>query len=114
MDSVYPGYSVHTDFRPLRSNRYVSCPFHLTSLLVPFSRPAAYAYPVAGLTPGVAVPVLCAWHVYMVARGETSIESHDNAYFETKAKAEGLKYINPYDLGYKRNLQEFFNLGPKG
>lgn len=39
---------------------------------------------------GFAVPVLGGWHVYMVARGETSIESHDNDYLERKAKEEGL------------------------
>jgi palmitoyltransferase len=39
---------------------------------------------------GFAVPILGGWHVYMVARGETSIESHDNDYLERKAKEEGL------------------------
>jgi hypothetical protein len=31
-----------------------------------------------------------AWHLHMVSHGETSIESHDNAYLEGKARAEGL------------------------
>lgn len=39
---------------------------------------------------GIAVPVLMAWHLHMVSHGETSIESHDNAYLEGKARAEGL------------------------
>jgi palmitoyltransferase len=30
------------------------------------------------------------WHLYMVSKGETSIESHDNAYLETRARSEGL------------------------
>lgn len=50
----------------------------------------------------------------MVSKNETSIESHDNSYLESKAKSEGLIYINPYDVGRKRNLQLFFNLGPDG
>ena len=66
----------------------------------------------------------------MVGRNETSIESHDNAYLETRAKAEGLVsdnlpaklvgtdgsqiYLNPYDFGRRRNLELFFNLGPEG
>ncbi|WVQ79515.1 hypothetical protein IAT38_001614 [Cryptococcus sp. DSM 104549] len=63
---------------------------------------------------GVAVPVLMMWHLYMISCGETSIESHDNGYLADKAKAEGLIYLNPYDLGRRRNLELFFNLGPGG
>jgi palmitoyltransferase len=63
---------------------------------------------------GIAVPVLMLWHVYMASKNETSIESHDNSYLETKARAEGLIYLNPYDLGRKRNLEMFFNVGPNG
>ncbi|KGB78092.2 vacuolar protein [Cryptococcus deuterogattii R265] len=63
---------------------------------------------------GIAVPILTLWHLYMVSNGETSIESHDNAYLASKAKSEGLIYLNPYDLGRRRNLQLFFNLGPGG
>lgn len=39
---------------------------------------------------GMAVPVLLAWHVYLVARGETSIEAHDNEYFTKRAKEQDL------------------------
>nr|XP_019009035.1 vacuolar protein [Kwoniella pini CBS 10737]OCF47816.1 vacuolar protein [Kwoniella pini CBS 10737] len=63
---------------------------------------------------GFAVSVLMFWHLYMVSYGETSIESHDNAYLAGKAKKEGLIYLNPYDLGRRRNLQLFFNIGPNG
>lgn len=44
--------------------------------------------------------VLLLWHVYMVSKGETSIESHDNSYLEGKAAAEGLV----------RSLQSFVQL----
>lgn len=44
--------------------------------------------------PGIAVPVLGGWHVYLASRGESSIESHDNHYLEGKAKAEGLVGIH--------------------
>ncbi|ODO07039.1 hypothetical protein I350_04407 [Cryptococcus amylolentus CBS 6273] len=63
---------------------------------------------------GFAVGVLCAWHLYMVSKGETSIESHDNDYLANKAKREGLIYLNPYDLGRRRNLELFFNIGLGG
>jgi palmitoyltransferase len=39
---------------------------------------------------GVAVPVLLSWHLYLISHGETSIESHDNAYLEDKAASDGL------------------------
>ena len=58
--------------------------------------------------------MLMGWHLYMVSHGETSIEAHDNNYLDTKAKAEGLIYLNPYDLGRRRNLELFFNVGPGG
>ncbi|ORX35428.1 DHHC palmitoyltransferase-domain-containing protein [Kockovaella imperatae] len=63
---------------------------------------------------GVAVPVLGTWHVFMVSRNETSIESHDNSWLEGKAKSEGMIYLNPYDLGRRRNLELFFNVGVNG
>lgn len=66
------------------------------------------------LTSGFAVPVLCSWHIFMILRNETSIESHDNTYLEGRAKADGLIYLNPYDVGRRRNLQQFFNIGPDG
>lgn len=77
--------------------------------------------------------MLLVWHIYLISRGETSIEGHDNDYFTTKAKergvvslavavegkSSGLKkawlqtYINPYDLGSRRhNLEHYFNVGP--
>jgi hypothetical protein len=40
--------------------------------------------------PGCAVPMLLVWHVYLISRGETSIEGHDNDYFTTKAKERGV------------------------
>lgn len=45
---------------------------------------------VLSLTIGLAVPLLGGWQLYMVMRGETSIESHDNEYLDHKAKEEGL------------------------
>ncbi|OCF40180.1 vacuolar protein [Kwoniella heveanensis CBS 569] len=63
---------------------------------------------------GFAVTVLMLWHMYMVSYGETSIESHDNAYLAKKAKKEGLIYLNPFDLGRRRNIELFFNIAPGG
>jgi palmitoyltransferase len=78
--------------------------------------------------------MLLGWHLYLIVRGETSIEGHDNDYFMKKAKERGMVsanfvvhisngpadrylsvtqiYINPYDLGKRGNLEFFFNVGP--
>ena len=69
---------------------------------------------ILSLAIGLAVPILGGWHVVMVSHGETSIETHDNDYLSHKAKSEGLVYLNPYDLGRRRNMQNFFNVGPGG
>lgn len=74
---------------------------------------------------GIAVPVLLSWHLYMVSKGETSIESHDNSYLDNRASAEGLVsmsiglvdhqiYLNPYDLGHRQNMLLFFNIASSG
>lgn len=63
---------------------------------------------------GIAVPILLFWHLHLISRGETSIEAHDNEYFAKKAKENGMVYVNPYDLGKRRNLELFFNVGQEG
>lgn len=34
--------------------------------------------------------MLLFWHLYLISRGETSIEGHDNDYFTKKAKERGV------------------------
>ena len=67
-----------------------------------------------GAIVGIAVPILLFWHLHLISRGETSIEAHDNEYFAKKAKENGMVYVNPYDLGKRRNLELFFNVGQEG
>lgn len=52
------------------------------------------------------------WHLYLISRGETSIEGHDNDYYASVARDRGVVYVNPYDLGRRRNFEMFFNVGP--
>lgn len=61
---------------------------------------------------GLAVGVLACWHLYLVAKGETSVESQDNAYYRDIAKKRETKFVNVYNLGWLRNLAVFFNVGP--
>jgi palmitoyltransferase len=55
---------------------------------------------------------MASWHILQVAWGETSVEGHDNDYYRSLAKQRGgPDFENGYDLGWERNLQQFFNLG---
>ncbi|KAI0749290.1 zf-DHHC-domain-containing protein [Daedaleopsis nitida] len=62
----------------------------------------------------MAVSAMAGWHLYMVAHGETSVESQDNEQYRRVARDRGESFVNCYDLGYARNLQLFFNVGPEG
>jgi hypothetical protein len=46
---------------------------------------------------GIAVPVLLSWHLYLVARGETSIEAHDNEYFTKRAREQDMVSLGHCD-----------------
>ncbi|KDN52919.1 hypothetical protein K437DRAFT_219769 [Tilletiaria anomala UBC 951] len=59
----------------------------------------------------VGLGVMSIWQLVLVAHGETSVESHDNAHYDALAKRRGQKFINVYDLGPRRNLELFFNVG---
>lgn len=60
---------------------------------------------------GGAVFILALWHLYLVSKGETSVESQDNAHYRKMAKERNDRFVNVYDMGRLRNLQIFFNVG---
>ena len=60
------------------------------------------------LAVGIAVGCLGGFHVYLVLTGQTTIEFHGNWMNRSRAKKEGQKYRNPYDMGYKRNFQQIY------
>ena len=60
---------------------------------------------------GVGLGVMSIWQLVLVAQGETSVESHDNAHYDSLAKRRGAKFTNVYDLGPRKNLDLFFNVG---
>lgn len=80
MGCVVATDSVYINLHPQRRYRFVLL-IHNTCRLQRL---------MARLGIGLAVPILLTWHLYLVARGETSIESHDNEYFAKKAQQEGL------------------------
>ena len=79
---------------------------------------------------------MASYHLYMVANGETSVESQDHEQYRRVARDRGevrsslvepflrqqltshhilvQSFVNSYDLGYRRNLKLFFNVGPDG
>ena len=60
------------------------------------------------LAVGIAVAFLGGFHIYLVLSGQTTIEFHGNFIRKAKAKKVGQKYRNPYDMGWKRNLQQVY------
>ena len=60
------------------------------------------------LAVGIAVACLGGFHIYLVLTGQTTIESHGNFMKRSKAKRSGQKYLNPYDMGSKRNWQQIY------
>jgi len=62
----------------------------------------------------VAVTIMCAWHLWSVMAGETSVEGHDFVMYRKFAKEREDTFVNCYDLGKRKNLELFFNIGPNG
>lgn len=60
------------------------------------------------LAVGIAVACLGGFHLYLTLTSQTTIEFHGNLMNKAQAKRLGQKYRNPYDLGWRRNLQQVF------
>ncbi|GAA5821311.1 hypothetical protein JCM11251_004563 [Rhodosporidiobolus azoricus] len=60
---------------------------------------------------GFAVLVMAASQLNLVLRNTTSVESLDHDWYKKLAESRGRTFVNPYDLGWKENLGEFFNVG---
>jgi len=66
------------------------------------------------LTCSLPVQVMGLWQLWLISLGESAVESHDNDYYRKTAKSLGRTFRNPYNLGRKANLTEFFNVGEGG
>ncbi|KAJ7157557.1 DHHC palmitoyltransferase-domain-containing protein [Mycena crocata] len=62
----------------------------------------------------LAVGIMCSFHLWTVANGETTVESQDHEVYRRIAKSRDETFVNSYDLGKKRNLALFFNIGENG
>ncbi|KAF9037640.1 zf-DHHC-domain-containing protein [Panaeolus papilionaceus] len=61
-----------------------------------------------------AVGVMLAYHLYGIMAGETSVEAQDNEEYKKNAEARGDVFVNSYDVGRRKNLALFFNVGDEG
>ncbi|KAF8624430.1 hypothetical protein AX17_007139 [Amanita inopinata Kibby_2008] len=57
---------------------------------------------------------MLSFHLLGVAKGETSVEAQDFPIYRKKAQVRGMTFVNSYDLGKRKNLELFFNVGPHG
>lgn len=64
------------------------------------------------LAVGLAVLCLAGFHLYLVLTAQTTIEFHGNFVNRNRAKKLGQKWRNPYDLGWRRNLQHVYGTQP--
>ncbi|EGN98748.1 hypothetical protein SERLA73DRAFT_181375 [Serpula lacrymans var. lacrymans S7.3] len=62
----------------------------------------------------LAVGIMLSWHLLGVAAAETSVESQDHDVYRKIAKSRNDTFVNSYDLGKRKNLELFFNIGPTG
>ncbi|KAK9900922.1 zf-DHHC-domain-containing protein [Cystobasidium minutum MCA 4210] len=60
---------------------------------------------------GFALSVMSLWQLWLVAQNETSVEANDNSYYRKIAKRRNKTFIPPYNLGWRENFAEFFNVG---
>ncbi|KAA1081951.1 hypothetical protein PGT21_000956 [Puccinia graminis f. sp. tritici] len=69
---------------------------------------------VLALAIGLTIGIMFGWQLLLIAKGETTVESSDNEYYHQLFSQRGQKYMNPFDLGVRRNLEQFFNIGQGG
>ncbi|GAA5855530.1 hypothetical protein JCM8547_007874 [Rhodosporidiobolus lusitaniae] len=60
---------------------------------------------------GFAVFVMALSQLNLVVKNRTSVESLDFDWYSKLAASRNREFRNPYDLGWKENLKEFFNVG---
>lgn len=58
-----------------------------------------------------AVFIMLSWHLWTIMQGESSVEGHDHELYRLLAKERGEVFQNSYDLGKRKNLELFFNVG---
>lgn len=61
----------------------------------------------------LALAGMVGFHAYLIATNQTTVEFYKNKYLQQVAKARGESHVNEYDVGWKRNIAQFFNISQK-
>jgi len=84
-------------------------PQHLMSMVpLPKERTAVAFTFMLCLSVGIAVSILLLFHIYLIFSSQTTVEFYGNWQKNRNAKNLGTIWINPYDLGNKRNWQQVY------
>ena len=51
-----------------------------------------------------------AWHGYLVATNQTTIEFYSNRMDASDARKRGERWVNPYNVGTRNNFEQVFGL----
>lgn len=57
-----------------------------------------------------ALSLFVGWHAYLCATNQTTIEFYSNRFDAYDAKERGERWSNPYDLGWRANLEQVFGM----
>lgn len=91
-----------------RSKEYKVYRHLIPNVPLPSERtPIAFSFMLC-LSVGIAVMCLMSFHLYLVFTAQTTIEFHGNWSKRRQARKRGRAWMNPYDLGWKRNWQQVF------
>ncbi len=86
--------------------KYTQVQHLLPNIPTPNERiPICFAFMMC-LAVGIAVLCLLGFHLYLVCTSQTTIEFHGNMYKRRMAQDNGNEWINPYHLGWKRNIEQ--------
>jgi len=103
----------------VRNPNWVPVPTSAVHLVAPVLAPALFDVRsrvslsfVICVAVGFAISLLFAWHLYLVASNQTSIEYLSNSSAKGRLKLRGLIFRNPYDMGWRRNVAAVFGPAP--
>lgn len=59
---------------------------------------------------GLAVLILLGFHLFLILTGQTTIEFHGNRIKKEECKMRNEVFCNPYDMGWRRNLEQVWGI----
>ncbi|KAG0362125.1 hypothetical protein BG005_006620 [Podila minutissima] len=122
------GHFNHRYFVMFMTYLFIACPYYVSMGVGPFMLLADEETPwpyrldkslvafsmVAATVIGIAVGGMGGWHWYLTLTAQTTLEQYNNNFMKSVCDKKGDTFHNMYDFGAVRNLQDFFNIGPRG